>query len=266
MYYVSRPISKKHSLFAWHLRVFLFVLGANLCAQTALAADLQIFTETRDASELITDENGHTRTSNTMSILIEAMLVESGLDYTSEVVPWSRMLSNLSVEPNTLAYPILRIPEREERFLWIGFLQPVDAYLYGLSSRSEQLPYSLEEARDYRIGAMRGDAFHNYFDAQGYDNLVIIGNNTPWLTMLERGRIDLMPYAQSGVENYLSRLDAPADMLEAVIRLDDLSHPLYFVMNLDSDPELVEIITRAYERVVQSGTFERIQGFSHPTL
>lgn len=271
MFYLSRHLLQKHSAFLTKLTVISLLCATCVYTQGIQAADqkspdLHIFTEVRDGSELLVDAQGRTSVDNTMSRLVEAVLNETDLIYTSTVVPWSRMMSNLQTRPNTLAYPVMRIPEREELFLWAGQIRTIDAYLLGLTSRSSELPHTLEEARNFRIGSMRGDAFHNYFRALEYPNLVIVGNNTPWLSMLERDRIDLMPFSLTGIELFLQRHDAPPDMLEPLIRLDELSHPLYFVMNLDSDPKLVEQITQAYRRVVQNGDFERIMGFSPPGL
>lgn len=261
----------RHSSLLRYLALIGLILVTCLSALGIQAAEqnspaLRIFTEVRDGSEIVIDEDGHTWVDNTMSRLIEIILNETNLEYSVTVVPWSRMLSNLQSRPNTLAYPVMRIPEREQLFLWGGVIRTIDAYLFGLRSRSEDLPHTLEEARDFRIGSMRGDAFHNYFSALSYPNLVVIGNNTPWLSMLERNRIDLVPFALTGIEQFLVRHEAPPEMLEPLIRLDALSYPLYFVMNLDSDPELVEEVTQAYRRVVQSGDFERIMERSHPGL
>ena len=258
------PFSRYVALIGLIFVTCLSALGIQAAEQSSTA--LQIFTEVRDGSEIVIDEDGHAWVDNTMSRLIEIILNETNLEYSVAVVPWSRMLSNLQSRPNTLAYPVMRVPEREQLFLWGGIVRTIDAYLFGLRSRSEDLPHTLEQARDFRIGSMRGDAFHNYFSALGYSNLIFIGNNTPWLSMLERNRIDLVPFALRGIEQFLVQHEAAPDMLEPLIRLDELSYPLYFVMNLDSDPELVEEITQAYRRVVQNGDFERIMELSHPSL
>lgn len=273
MCYVSRQILQKYSAFSRYLSLISLILciGPYTLTLNAQTADqgptqLQVFTEVRDGSEIVIDEDGNSWVDSALSRLTEAVLDESQLQFTVTVVPWPRMMSNLQSRPNTLAYPVLRIPEREELFLWGGLLRPIDAYLFGLRSRADELPHSLEGARNFRIASMRGDAFHSYFSALEYPHLVVIGNNAPWLSMLERGRIDLVPFALSGIEEFLSRHEAAPDLLEPLIRLDALSYPLYFVMNVDSDPALVEEITRAYRRVVQNGDFERIMGFAHPGL
>jgi|GEM_PF-1145371 len=271
MFCLSRHLKRKYSPFLWYYAAIITVFGLISTASQTYAAEqnlplLHVYTEVRDRSQLVTDAQGRTWVDNSMSRLVEVVLAEAGVEFQSSVVPWSRMLNSLSNQPNTLAYPLLRIPEREDQFAWVGHLQHIDSYLFGLRSRIDELPDSLDEVGGFRLGTMRGDAFHNFFVAQGYPNLVVFNNSTPWLSMLQRGRIDLMPFALTGIAGYLERSGEPPDTLAPVIRLDALSYPLYFVMNLNSDPELVKKIADAYQRVVSDGRFEEIQGFSHPGL
>jgi polar amino acid transport system substrate-binding protein len=269
MHPLSRQIIENHSLFLWYCAALIAFFSLTAAPALSQAPEpehpvLHIYTEVRDGSQLLYGESGNVWVENDMSRLVEAVMEESGLAYQVTVVPWSRMLNTLTTEPNSLAYPLIKLPAREDDFRWVGFIRPIDSYLFGLRGREQELPTTLEAARNYRIGSMRGDAFHNYFSALEFPNLVIFGNNTPWLSMLERSRIDLMPFALSGIDSILQRNNRPADTLIPAVKLDALSFPLYFVMNLNSDPELVEVITVAYRRVVQNGTFERIMGLPHP--
>ncbi len=269
MWSLSRQQMRKHSLFSRSLRpkicvlAFLFVSSLIVAEERELPV-LHVYTEVRDGSQVLNTRERTVWVDNDMSRLLEAVLEESGLNYQVAVVPWSRMMNNVANEANSLVYPIIRLPERENNFHWIGEIRPIDAYLFGLRSRLDTIPHTLEAARELRIGTMRGDAFHDFFLANDFGNIVILGNNTSWVSMLERDRIDLMPLTLSGIETLLALANRPADTLVPAVRLDALSHPLYFVMNLNSDPELVETVIQAYRRVVQNGTFERVMGLRHP--
>lgn len=249
------------------------VLLASFCASLlfsppvlgqAPTAKLNIYTEVRDGSDIISDELGNSWVDSPSSRIMRAMLEESGLEFQVSVVPWSRILKGLETESNALAYPVLRTPEREDRFHWLGLIRPIEANLCGMRNRLDELPRTLSDARDFRIGVIRGDSFDDYLRAAQMPNIVYIGNNTPMFSMLERNRIDLMPFTQFGIDLLLQGLQLPSDTLVPVIRLDALSRSLYFVMGLDSDPELVERVSLAYRRIVENGTFERLEGFPHP--
>lgn len=229
---------------------------------------LKIYTEVRNGAQIVVDDQGEPWVDNPASRLLEAVLLESGLNYEVSMVPWTRLLLNLETESNSIGYPVLRTDERQPQYYWLGIIRPVTSHLYGLTSAIDSLPTNLKAARHYRIGSIRGDVFSGYLESRGFDNLIQFGNNTPWLTMMERNRIDLMPYAEHGIAEYLGRLDKPIETLTPVINLDNLSTGLYFVLNRNSSDAIRERLTKAYQAVVASGLYEQIMGieYSGPEL
>ncbi len=238
----------------------------SLLSITALAQNplpkLRIFTEVRDAAETRADDQGNVWIDNPASRLLETMLVEAGLDYEVSIVPWTRLIQNLENQTNTIGYPLVRTPERESRFLWLGLIRPIDNYLYGLRDNAGQLPSTLVELDSYSIGSIRGDVFDQYFQSLGLSNVVRFGNSTPWLQMMERGRIDLMPFGEHGIRDYLQRQGQPVDKLVPAIRLDSLSTGLYFVMHPDSDEILVQRLQQAHASLLDDGRYYEIMGLT----
>jgi polar amino acid transport system substrate-binding protein len=239
------------------------LLSITAMAQKPLP-EIRIFTEVRDAAETRADDQGNVWVDNPASRLLETLLVEADLGYEVAIVPWTRLIQNLENQVNTIGYPLVRTPERESRFLWLGLIRPIDNYLYGLRENAEQLPSTLVELDSYSIGTIRGDVFDQYFQSLGLTNVVRFGNGTPWLQMMERGRIDLMPFAEHGIEEYLQRHEQPVDKLVPAIRLDSLSTGLYFVMHPDSDELLVQRLQQAYASLLADGRYYEIMGLTAP--
>lgn len=234
-------------------------------AQSSLPV-IKVFTEVRDGAEVLQDKAGNNWVENPASRLLEAVLEEAGLDYTVQVLPWARLFQNLESQSNSIGYTLVRTPERESRFIWLGLIRPIDSYLYGLSERADELPASIETLDDVTLGTIRGDVYDHYFQSLELDNVIRFGNNSPWLQMMERGRIDLMPYIEQGISAYLIRQGEAVDKLVPAVRLDELSTGLYFAMNLHSDEAVVEHLRQAYEAVVAQGLYQQIMGISHPSL
>lgn len=239
------------------------LLSITAVAQNPLS-EITIFTEVRDAAETRADDQGHVWVDNAASRLLETVLIEAGLAYEVSIVPWTRLIQNLETQVNTIGYPLVRTPERENRFLWLGLIRPIDNYLYGLRDNAEQFPSTVAELDSYSIGTIRGDVFDQYFQSLGLNNVVRFGNGTPWLQMMERGRINLMPYAEHGISDYLRRHGQPVDKLVPAIRLDSLSTGLYFVMHPDSDEILVQRLQQAYASLLADGRYYEIMGLAAP--
>jgi len=252
------------------LRTYRLLLAGLLLATGAYVQGaeslprIQIYTEVRNAANIAANRQGQSYVDNPGTGLILALLEEAGLEYDIHLVPWARIMQTLQTQPNTLAYSLSRTAQREALFHWIGLIRPVDVYLFGLADRLPDLPDTLEQARDYRIGTIRGDFADEYFSRLRFPNLVYIGNKTPWLTMMERDRIDLVPFGVHGIKEFLEQRDQPADRLVPVVRLDALSTGLYIALSKSSDPEIQTRLKDAYQMIVADGRYESLMGFPHP--
>lgn len=184
--------------------------------------------------------------------LVSDVLSKAGYEVAINVVPWTRLVQLLDSQPNVLAFSMTRTPYREELYHWIGLIRPVSFKLWGLRERANELPQSLEEARDFRISALRGDVVANYLASIGFNNLIYLSQSSDTLTMLRRDRIDMMAYIESGIGRYLSARNAASDTLIPVLTLDDISTGHYLVMSKDSDPALVKSLKAAFAKVLNS--------------
>jgi ABC-type amino acid transport substrate-binding protein len=83
---------------------------------------------------------------------------------------------------------------------------------------------------------------------------------------MERGRIDLVPYSELAIGNYLEHQNQPPDRLLPVVELEALSTGLYFALSKHSDEAVFQRLRQAYVRMVASGEYQRIVGQPHPQL
>lgn len=236
--------------------VLLFLATASLSS----AAELRVYAEKNavDSRTVVTNEG--TRIEGYASDLVRTLLAEAGHTADIRVVPWPRLMISLETEPNVLAFNMTRTPDREERFHWIGEIRPVTFQLWGLGERAHELPTVLEDVRDYRISAFRDDVVEQYLLSKGFTNLVYVSDTSDVWGMLERRRIDFIPYIRSGMEEFMSRLDYAGDALVPVIELEEISTAHYLVMSKSSDPELVGLLQATFQRLVENGAYEQLLG------
>lgn len=129
------------------------------------------------------------------------------------------------------------------------------------------LSRTIEEARDYRVGSIRNDAYDNLLLNLDFSNVVYIAISAPWIELLERGRLDLVPYGGQVFIEYLQQNSVTEDRVDPMVKLDALSIGLYFAVSKQTDPALVERLRAAYQRVVDNGVDAEVmqtrrQGFT----
>ena len=237
-------------------------LFALLSVTSALSQEPKIFayTQVRNAANIAIDEEGRAYPVDIGSRLFHAMMVETGLEYEIEIAPWARIIQYLDTRPNIAAYTLVRTAEREDRYHWIGLVININSYLYGLSERASELPSSIEEARSSRVGSIRNDAYDNLLLGLGFSNVINIANSAPWVELLERGRLDLVPFSEQALAEYLEQQGLSADALVPMIKLDALSTGLYIAVSKQTDSVLVDRMRAAYQAIVENGVYEEVLG------
>ncbi len=81
--------------------------------------------------------------------VVEAVLQELGLQGQFQSMPWARAYETASNVPGVLIYSMVRTPEREKLFKWVGVIAPSDYYLFSLADKALSIP-SLEKAQACR--------------------------------------------------------------------------------------------------------------------
>ncbi len=234
----------------------LFCVLLMLPSLGSIAAEaLTAYTELEESANYSEDGQGLVPVGPGHNV-VRAVLNEAGYDMDMHVVPWPRVIHSLETEKNVVGFSMTRTPEREDRYHWIGLIRPISFKLWTLAERADEMPRTLEEATHLRVSAIRGDVVENYLISKGFDNRVYLSESANAITMLRRGRIDVMPYIESGMASYLARKNEPLGTLVPVIDLEEISTGHYIVMSKQSDPELVQSLRNAYQRVAASGYFD----------
>lgn len=192
------------------------------------------------------------------SMLAAAVMDRAGIDYQMSVTNWSRAVQTVQSTANVMVYSMIRNPDREELYHWIGQIRPIETYLFAMTGKLENPPSTLEEARHLSTGAARSSASAEFLTNFGFENLYYLGDHTRAPLMLERERIDLAAFSLAearGLE--LSENLAPGSLIP-LIRIEELSSGTYFVVSKQTDIALVERLKQAYDELVENGDYQRI--------
>ncbi len=160
-----------------------------------------------------------------------------------EVLPWARTYQIALNTPNTIIFSLVRTPERENKFIWIGKVVNVPMKLIALKASELQPVSKLSELSDIQIGVKRLDAVTIWLASQGLQfgkELVEVSNTTTTMQLLEKGRIEVIPSTNQVIDFYCQTAGCKRSDFKTIYTFQWFSEELYLAMSLGSDEKLVE--------------------------
>lgn len=242
--------------------------------RAAIAAVLLLFATARAAEipsriEVVTEElppysfteNGVVTGSSTE--VVRAVLARAGIEGKIVVLPWARAMNKSLSKPNVLIYTIATTPERMQHFKWVGEINTSNVVLYCLKARPIKVS-SLEDAKNYRVGAIFQDFRRDYLLRRGFvegQNLDTTSTHDLNYTKLKAGRIDLWPMDVSVMAYYVRHAgDDPASAVIPLLEMLDLDSETHFSMAFgrETSDELVELLRSSLQKIKDDGTYDAI--------
>lgn len=251
-----KPASRRACLVGLGGLAGLACLSAPPC-HAARPADLQGFTE--NLPPMSYGEAGQAR--GYAVDVVKALARLSGLDIPIQVMPWARAYRSGLSTPDSLLFTLVRTPEREALFHWLGPIAERRILLYRLAKRVDIRVDGLEAARRYRIGVVREDAAALQLIASGFrmnhelDGAVDDFNN---MKKLLAHRVDLVVALDFGAHFMLKHFGLPPDTLVPAWVLNDTQQ--YFIgVNRQTQPALIARLEQALATLKSSGELTRIR-------
>lgn len=179
-----------------------------------------------------------------------------------ELLPWSRGFMRSKEDADVVMVSLLRTPEREADFHWIGRVFKTEAYFVKLKARTDISVNSIEQARQYVAATIRGYGSEKWLRAHGFDeeqgNLAVSVNSRQLWGLLFWQRADLVltntlaMYSEVLADGY-----QPA-LLERVFEVTDMPTELYFATGLKTSTSKVERLAACLNKTKQDGTYHAI--------
>jgi len=242
------------------------LLGASSIAQAANGAmDVLVLTGAgggNATAESTVHDNGYGRE------LIGKLMKDAGLSYAIEAQPFARALKTLEVQPNALLFPLLRSAEREAKYQWIGLMARRNYYLYRLANRNDIVIPSLEDAKRYRVGVLRGDVRADYLRKQGFDEgidkgLEVVNVAFSLIKMQQANRIDLIVFSDEGVRLACEEAKVNCDTIVPAFKLDIVGN-LWLAASPQMPGPLLDNLRKAYQKQEDSGYLGKMMKSGRP--
>lgn len=193
--------------------------------------------------------------------LLQLMSEDAGLDATVEVLPWERSMREAARRRDSVLFPLVRTPERESRYRWVGPIGPRRLMIYRLTRRTEVRPASLKALGHWRIGVSRGSAAVQQLEAQGLRagvELELGLDDDTNLRKLLAGRMDLIVLLDWAAAWQLREMGLPYATLTPVLPLDD-RQTYWYGLPPESDPAIARRLQAALDRLKRDGRQERLR-------
>ena len=193
--------------------------------------------------------------------VVKEVLERTKLEYSIHSYAWEKSYKIAQTEPNVLIYSIGRNVEREPLFKWVGVLTWLEVYFFKLKSRGDIHIETLDDARQYKIGAVPDDFRTQFLIKEGFeDQLEFVPDDRYTIHNLFDRKIDIAPVDEL-TANHIAVQEgfSVLDDLEKTLYIKDVSVDLYIAFSRQTPDEVVEKCREALVSIKQDGTYDRIK-------
>ena len=178
---------------------------------------------------------------------VDLLMKDAGLDHTVEIMPWARALALAEKQPDHCVFTTTHNAERDPTFKWVEPLLAGRTLLIRKSGAPTN-PQTLEEARQFLVGATRDDFTVDILKAKEFKRVDLATDFNLTLKKLLLGRVDLMPIA----EDYYVKLRRDGTKIEKVLVL---SEQIYSVAcNRAVPDEQIAKMQKSLDKLIADGT------------
>lgn len=202
------------------------------------------------------------------SELLDMVAGEANFPLQKQLLPWARAYEMVARHRNMLIYSLVRTPEREGLFQWVGPISSRRIVLYKHRDRTDISLKFLDDARAYRIGTTLESAATKSLIKQGF---VVNGAQQALGPGLDIGLHDQMNLNKFIAKRFdlLVSLDwaaaynatnaglAPDDLQPAWVLDDSLTY--WYGVSLQTDPEVVKKLNAALQKIKNDGRYQQLR-------
>ena len=193
--------------------------------------------------------------------IVNWLIKDANLDATIVFYPWARSYEIALNKPNVVIFSMLRSPEREPLFHWIGQIYTVRSFFASLKTRNDIRIDSVEDAKQYAVGTIRHDLAESYLLEKGFipdGNLYISSKYTVLWQMLFSGRTDIA-FTNSVLWRYeIEHAGLDPDKVELIYEIPDISSSLYIAASLRTSIKIVEKLKASLKKLLASADYQSI--------
>lgn len=189
--------------------------------------------------------------------LVKAVAEQTGDKVRIDHLPWLRALHVASTEPDVGVFIILRTPERENQYQWVGPLMEVETALYAGSGIKEPVQNLKQASVAGRITLPRKWLAYDYLKKQGFTNLYGVDTPEQMMRLLRMGRTDLVVADTMSLATLTH--EAGMERRHLHYQMPLMKQGTYIAFSLQTDAHLIARWKQALENMKGDGQLNRLK-------
>jgi polar amino acid transport system substrate-binding protein len=242
----------------------MLLLGSNTFAPYVYADDSQAVNNIQFYTEISPpyfwlDENNQPQ--GAVFDLANALMAQTQLTGTIEHLPWARAYVEAKDKSNIVLLTALRTPEREAQLQWLGVVHNVQAHLIALKGNKNIEISSLEQAKNYVVGTIRGYGSANYLINNGFNEgkkLKLLSSQSQLWSMLYKERIDLVLDNFSTGKYQALKAGFDSEGVQVVFNIKALNANLELATGMLTDGNTAQRLRLGLAQLKKQGTLDQI--------
>ncbi len=193
--------------------------------------------------------------------VVQEVLKRANMEYSIQSHAWEKSYKLAQTEPDVLIYSIGRSAERESLFKWVGVITRLEVYFFRLKSREDIRINTLDDAKKYKIGAVRDDFRAQLLTKEGFtDQLDFASGDRENIVKLFERKIDIAPvdeltaFHTAGQEGH-----SFINEMERALYIKEMSVDLHLAFSQQTSDEIVKKCADALASMKKDGTYEKIK-------
>ena len=225
-----------------------------LLALSASAEKIKLSVVTENASSLQYKSETTDEMQGPAAELVEKVISAAHIDFTTRVLPWARAYNEAERLPNTLIYSIVRTPERESKFHWLGILSKPQYYLFAMKDSKFSKSNNINIYKNHSVGTILDSASHLKLKAEGFSYIVPLTQAEQVMGMLTKKRVDFITANINAIQSLCKFHTVECDDIIAIAPLCTSKDGfLYFAINKNSNLKLVNTLKNKYKELLEKG-------------
>ncbi|WP_244158242.1 substrate-binding periplasmic protein [Phytopseudomonas flavescens] len=188
--------------------------------------------------------------------VVQQLIARTGSRAQIEMMPWTRAYTIAQREPDVALFAMVRTPEREKRFQWVGPILHGKARFYSLKARDLQVDSLEDVAASGPLAVPKQWYSYEVLKGRGLDNLYGVPTPETMVTIFAHGRVNLILLEDILLRDMLAPAGlAPADVQPQMVFMES---SYYIAFSLDTDPAVVAAWRQALAEMRRDGSFSAV--------
>ncbi len=193
--------------------------------------------------------------------IVEAVLKQANLTGNIQIRPFARSFQATKTQANTFMFSLLKTPNRDKSFQWVGETYRSYAVLVGLKDNKSIKLSSLNDAQAFFVGTIRGYHSAHFLKTHGFkehQNLSLSVTSKHMWAMLFNKRIDLVLTNYMALDRDIKKAGFKPGNITPYLSITNFPNELNIATGLDTSKEIVQQLAKALTEIKDAGIYQKI--------